>query len=64
MKNSSVFYFLPVCAWDVDTGDLLYIHNNVSQFSEHAMVIDFDNAIAVTAIRRHSKFKKQQDMQN
>lgn len=49
-----------LCVWSVsvDTWDLLCIHNSISQFSEHAMAIDLDNAIAVTAIGRHSKFKK------
>lgn len=57
MKNSPTFYFLFVSV-SVDTWDLLCIHNSISQFSEHAMAIDLDNAIAVTAIGRHSKFKK------
>lgn len=56
MKISPTFYFLAVGIWCVDTWDLLCIHNNISQFSEHATAIDLDNAITVTAIGRHSKF--------
>lgn len=52
------FIFSLFIIGSVDTWDFLCIHNNISQFSEHAMAIDLDNAIAVTAIGRHSKFKK------
>lgn len=58
MKNSLSFILSLFLSGSVDTWDLLCIHNNISQFSEHAMAIDLDNAIAVTAIGRHSKFKK------
>lgn len=59
MRNSPTFFIFSLFVTvSGDARDLLCIHNRISQFSEYAMAIDLDNAIAVTAIGRCSKFKK------